>query len=176
MNFYIGILILLNTMCNRTIFNFNSNSDLTDWEIVNDVVMGGKSFSDFTLNSDGNGVFSGKISLENNGGFSSVHFQFKKMEVHSESKIVIKLKGDGKKYQLRVKSNSKTYYSYITYFSTNGEWQEIVISLKDMYPQFRGKKMDQPNFSHPHLEQLSFLIANKKSENFILLIDKIELL
>jgi len=126
--------------------------------------------------SDGNGVFSGKISLENKGGFASVHFQFKKIEVHSDNKIVIRLRGDGKKYQLRVKSNSKTYYSYITHFSTTGEWQEIVISLMDLYPQFRGKKMDQPNFSHPHMEQLSFLIANKKAENFKLLIEKIELL
>ena len=163
-------------MGNRTIFDFNTNSDLKDWEIVNDDVMGGKSSSKIELSTEGNAVFSGAVSLENNGGFSSVHYQFKKMEVHDDSKIVIRLKGDGKKYQLRVKSNSKTYYSYITYFSTNGEWQEIIISLKDMYPQFRGKKMDQPNFSHPHLEQLSFLIANKKSENFILLIDKIELL
>jgi len=163
-------------MSNRTIFNFNSNSDLQNWELVNDAVMGGKSFSNFELNIDGNGVFSGKISLENNGGFASVHFQFKKIEVHSDNKIVIRLRGDGKKYQLRVKSNSKTYYSYITHFSTTGEWQEIVISLMDLYPQFRGKKMDQPNFSHPHMEQLSFLIANKKAENFKLLIEKIELL
>ena len=163
-------------MSNRTIFDFNTNSDLKDWEIVNDNVMGGKSFSKIELNSEGNGVFSGAVSLENNGGFSSVHYNFEKIEVNSDSKLSIKLKGDGKKYQLRIKNNSKAKYSYITYFSTSGEWQNIIIPLKDMYPQFRGNKMNQPNFLHLQVEQISFLIANKRSENFKLLIDKIELL
>ena len=158
------------------IFDFNTNSDLKDWEIVNDNVMGGKSSSKIELDNKGNGVFSGAVSLENNGGFSSVHYNFEKMEVNSDSKIRIRLKGDGKKYQLRIKNNSKANYSYITYFSTSGEWQDIEISLKDMYPQFRGNKMNQPNFSHLQVEQLSFLIANNQAENFKLMIDKIELL
>ncbi len=158
------------------IFDFNTNSDLKDWEIVNDNVMGGKSSSKIELDNKGNGVFSGAVSLENNGGFSSVHYNFEKIEVNSDSKIRIRLKGDGKKYQLRIKNNSKANYSYITYFSTSGEWQDIEISLKDMYPQFRGNKMNQPNFSHLQVEQLSFLIANNQAENFKLMIDKIELL
>ena len=163
-------------MTEKTIFDFNIHSDLKDWEIVNDNVMGGKSFSKIELNSEGNGVFSGAISLENNGGFSSVHYNFEKIEVNTDSKIRIRLKGDGKKYQLRIKNNSKAKYSYITYFSTSGEWQNIVIPLKDMYPQYRGNKMDQPNFPYLQMEQLSILIANKRAENFKLLIDKIELL
>ena len=128
--------MIINIMSNRMIFDFNTNSDLKDWEIVNDNVMGGKSSSKIELDNKGNGVFSGAVSLENNGGFSSVHYNFEKIEVNSDSKIRIRLKGDGKKYQLRIKNNSKANYSYITYFSTSGEWQDIEISLKDMYPQF----------------------------------------
>jgi hypothetical protein len=42
--------------------------------------------------------------LENNGGFSMVRYPFDKMKVNKDDKIIIKLKGDGKKYELRIKT------------------------------------------------------------------------
>ena len=44
-----------------------------------------------------------------------------------------------------------------------------------MYPSFRGRKLNQANFSNDYIEEIAFLIANKRQENFKLLIDKIEL-
>jgi hypothetical protein len=137
--------------------------------------MGGKSLGRFQLSPEGFGLFEGQISLENNGGFSSIRYQFEKIKVKEGSIITIKLKGDGKNYQFRVKDNSSNYYSYITSFETSGAWQEIKIPLKGMYPYFRGRKLDFPNFSHDYIEEIVFLIGNKKPENFKLLIDKIEL-
>ena len=159
----------------KIIYDFNHYSDIQDWKIVDDVVMGGESSGTFALNADGYGVFSGIISLENNGGFSSVRYRFQKIKVEENTKVVIKLRGDAKNYQFRIKANSEDYYSYIIPFSTSGEWQEIDIQLKDMYPSFRGRRLDQPNFSEDSLEEITFLIANKKEESFKLLIDKIEL-
>ncbi len=175
MKYLFYIVILLTSMNSLTIFDFSTKSDIQDWRIVDDVVMGGRSSSSITLNTDGFGVFKGYVSLENNGGFSSVRYQFEKTEVKRFTKIILKLKGDGKKYQFRVKSNSTDYYSYIMPFSTSGELQEIEITLRDMYPSFRGRKLDQSNFSANHIEEITFLIGNKKAEEFKLLIDKIEL-
>ena len=90
-------------------------------------------------------------------------------------KLKLSCAGDGKKYQFRVKSNAGDYYSYIAPFLTSGEWQEIVIPLKDMYPSFRGRRLNQPNFSDNSIEGITFLIGNKKNERFKLLIDKIVL-
>ena len=162
-------------MASQIIFNFNKSSDIKNWIVIDDVVMGGKSSGSFKLNSDGYGVFLGDISLENNGGFSSVRYRFEKILINKSTKISIRIKGDGKKYQFRIKSNSGDYYSYISSFSTTGEWQEIEIPLKDMYPSFRGRKLDQPNFSNDTFEEITFLIGNKNKEKFQLLIDKIEL-
>ena len=142
---------------------------------VDDVVMGGKSSGTFNLNTDGFGVFEGSISLDNNGGFSSVRYRFEKTLVKEYSTVHIKLRGDGKKYQFRIKAKSGDYYSYISPFQTTGEWQEIEIPLKEMYPSFRGRKLDQPNFSDDYIEEITFLIGNKKEEDFQLLIAKIEL-
>ena len=44
-----------------------------------------------------------------------------------------------------------------------------------MSPSFRGRKLEEPNFFHKSIEEVTFLIANKKNEEFMLLIDKIEL-
>lgn len=165
------------TACNTSsiIFDFNKTSNIGKWLIVDDVVMGGKSSGTFSLDTNGHGVFAGVISLENNGGFSSVRYSMEKNIEKKQTKIRIRLKGDGKQYQFRIKSNSKDYYSYITSFNTSGEWQEIVIPLKDMYPSFRGRKLDRPNFSKSKIEEIAFLIGNKKQETFVLHLDKIAL-
>ena len=175
MNLFLFFTILFTSMQVQVIFDFNKKSDLQDWIIVNDVVMGGRSSSTFKLDEDGLGVFEGNISLENNGGFSSLRYRFLKRTIKGDTQVKITLRGDGKKYQFRIKSNARDYYSYIAPFLTSGEWQEIVIPLGDMYPSFRGRRLNQPNFSNDSIEELTFLIGNKKSERFKLLIDKIVL-
>ena len=162
-------------MTSHMIFDFNKKTNIENWIIVDDVVMGGKSSGTFKLSAEGHGVFEGAISLENNGGFSSVRYRFEKILIREYTKIILKIRGDGKKYQFRIKPNSDDYYSYISPFSTTGEWQEIQILLKDMYPSFRGRKLDQPNFSNDYIEEITFLIGNNSQEEFKLLIDKIVL-
>ena len=159
----------------QLIFDFNHNANITDWKIVDDVVMGGRSNGQFKINSDGNGVFFGDVSLENNGGFSSVRYQFEKINTTKESKVIIRLKGDGKEYQFRIKNNRNTYYSYITNFKTSGDWENIIINLKDLYPSFRGQIMNIPNFAGNSIEEIVFLIGNKKNESFTLVLDKIDI-
>ena len=166
---------IFSSMPSQVIFDFNKSAEIQNWLIVDDVVMGGKSSGTFNLNTDGFGVFEGSISLDNNGGFSSVRYRFEKTLVKEYSTVHIKLRGDGKKYQFRIKAKSGDYYSYVSPFQTTGEWEEIEIPLKDMYPSFRGRKLDQPNFSDDYIEEITFLIGNKKEEDFQLIIDKIEL-
>ncbi|SDU18285.1 Complex I intermediate-associated protein 30 (CIA30) [Polaribacter sp. Hel1_33_78] len=157
------------------IFDFNSNSDISAWRVVDDVVMGGESEGNFKLNENGNGVYFGEVSLENNGGFSSLRFRFNKKEISNYSKIILKIKGDGKNYQFRVKDNYRNFYSYISSFSTNKNWQLIEINLSEMYPGFRGRKLEMSKFSSSIIEEIAFLIGNKRNESFKIEIDKIYL-
>lgn len=169
-------MVLFSAMNANVIFDFNKESDLKNWTVVDDGVMGGKSLSTFKLDSNGFGVFEGGISLDNNGGFSSVRYGFQKKTVTNYTKIRIRLLGDGKAYQLRIKAKTGDYYSFVAPFNTSKEWQEIEVTLKDMYPSFRGKKLNFSNFSNDAIEEVTFLIGNKKEETFRLLIDKIELI
>jgi len=162
-------------MTSKIIFDFNKESEVQSWTIIDDVVMGGESSGSFKLNADGFGVFEGNISLNNNGGFSSVRYRFQKILINRPTNIFIKLKGDGKKYQFRIKSNSEDNFSYIATFLTSGEWQEIEIPMVDMYPSFRGRILNKPNFNNDSITEISFLAGNKKNGNFKLILDKIEL-
>lgn len=117
---YLIIALVMSTGTGKTtIFDFSKNSQLNNWVIVNDGVMGGRSTSERTLNTEGNLIFKGNISLENNGGFASIRHRFNKISVANHEKLQIRIKGDGKEYQFRVYADDNDYYSYISYFSTS---------------------------------------------------------
>tara|TARA_B110000211_G_scaffold201633_1_gene233342 strand:- start:310 stop:807 length:498 start_codon:yes stop_codon:yes gene_type:complete len=160
---------------NQIIFDFNADSDISNWTTVDDVVMGGRSRGNFKINDFGNGEFYGTVSLENNGGFSSLRHRFSSMDVKGFKEVIIKVKGDGKKYQFRVKDNSSNSHSFIASFETNGGWQTIHLQLSDMYPTFRGRTLSIGNFSSESIEEIAFLIGNKTAENFKLEIDTVYL-
>ena len=157
------------------IFDFDNSSSLRSWLVIDDGVMGGRSEGNLLMTEDGHAMYYGDVSLENNGGFSSLRHRFSTRELQGQKQLYIRLKGDGKKYQVRLKTDQRDYYSYINYFETTGEWQEVIIDLNSLYPSFRGRRLRGQNYPAEYLSEIGFLIGNKKAESFELLIDKIEL-
>ena len=166
------LVLSLNTM---VLFDFKSTEDIKQLRVVNDGVMGGKSQATFVVTAEGTGLFKGKISLENNGGFSSLRYNMETVQTKNYQKLAVRLKGDGKNYQLRIRENQSDYFSYIATFATTGEWETIEVPLADMYPSFRGRKLDRPNYNGTSMVELTFLIANNKAESFVLEIEHIAL-
>lgn len=157
------------------LFEFNRDSDLSQWYIVDDVVMGGRSDSYLEVTEEGKGRFYGKVSLENNGGFASTRHNLGPQKLSNHKYAKLKLKGDGKAYQFRLKESTDQRFSYIYSFKTSGEWETIKIPLSDMYPSFRGRKLEIPNYPATEVAELAILISNKRNENFELLIESIAL-
>jgi NADH dehydrogenase [ubiquinone] 1 alpha subcomplex assembly factor 1 len=157
------------------IYTFLNQKNINEWNVVNDGVMGGISKSSLVLTNSGNGKFSGHVSLANNGGFASI--QLDRTIVLSQEKkfIVLRIKGDGKRYEFRIKGKSSQFESYVHQFSTSGDWENLKLAIREFYPQYRGRKLNIPNFNFKTIEQLSFLISNKQEEDFELLIDSISL-
>lgn len=156
-----------------TLVNFTKGNDTNEWKVQDDVVMGGRSAGSFTINRDGHGVFFGKVSLENNGGFSSIQQNFDPIDVSAHTTACLRIKGDGKRYQFRVKSSNRERWSYLYEFETSGAWQTIEIPLAEMYPSFRGNRLTLPNYPVLSIANMRFLIGNKTAESFELQIDRI---
>lgn len=172
---FLIICTLLMTTNILTLFNFTKKSNLSNWYVVVDGVMGGLSQGSFKLTNEGNAVFSGIISLENNGGFSSIRYGIGNTDISGKTTVVIRLKGDGKKYQFRVKQNSDDRHSFVSQFQTSGDWEIIEIPLNSLYPTYRGRKLTIGNFSANYLEEIGFLVGNKRRELFQLELDYIQL-
>ena len=150
------------------VFDFKKENSVAKWTVVDDGVMGGFSEGSISINSTGNGSFTGNVTTENNGGFSSVRLDKLNINAAKFEYIMLKLKGDGKDYQFRIKENSSQRFSYISTFKTSGEWEIIKIPLYSFYPTFRGTRLNQPNFSGRAIEEIAFFIGNKKKESFAL--------
>ena len=159
----------------NVIFDFKKAKILNDWYIINDGVMGGLSKGTFRLNEESYGVFEGTVTTENNGGFTSVRYSFDTKDVSDYSVVKIRLKGDGKRYEFRIKKNVDQQFSYIHYFETSGEWETITLPLKSFYPSFRGQKLNKDNYDGMQMEEVTFLIGNGKKESFALQIKFIKL-
>jgi NADH dehydrogenase [ubiquinone] 1 alpha subcomplex assembly factor 1 len=157
----------------RELFQFGPDADLSAWEIQDDVVMGGRSQGAFALNEAGNLVFSGAVSLENDGGFSSLQYGFEPIDVSQHRAIVLGLKGDGKRYQLRIESKKNARHSYAYDFQTSGAWQAIEIPFADMYAIHHCDRLDLPNYPGKTLAHLQLLIGNATAETFQIELDKI---
>ncbi|CAM1363379.1 Complex I intermediate-associated protein 30 (CIA30) [Tenacibaculum sediminilitoris] len=168
------LLILSFLMClNGEIIIFDKDNNTQRWYVVNDTVMGGISSSSIKIDTNGKAVFSGEVSTENNGGFAMTRMPTNINLNKQHSKIVVRVKGDGKQYQLRLKSNESQRYSYVQVFRTNTQEQEIILPLIGFYPAFRGRKLNFGNFSANQIKEVAILIGNKKDEDFSLEIIKI---
>ena len=155
------------------IVDFQMGMNLSGWEVEDDVIMGGRSQGTFSINDDGHAVFSGYVSLDNYGGFSSVQHYFDPIDVSRYRSAYLRLKGDGKHYQFLVESERNQRHYYVYDFQTSRKWQTVRVPLADMYPVYRGDRLAIPRYSGQTMAMVRFLIGNKKPESFRLEIDRI---
>ena len=87
------VIIVIFIFSNNILFNFDKNSNMNNWKIVDDSVMGGLSKGNMILNSDGHAVYSGFVTTDNNGGFSSIRYNFEEKDVSNYKYVVLKVKG-----------------------------------------------------------------------------------
>lgn len=158
------------------ITNFDQDRD-PDWIVVNDGVMGGLSFGRMDYQPGGQAVFSGSVSLEKNGGFTSCRIKLSAQLPAGCSTIVLRVKGDGKKYKFRIRTDQN--WDGITYsadFMTEKDtWKIIELPIADFIGTFRGHILSQaPPLDVTQIRQIGLLISDQQSGSFSLIIDWIK--
>ena len=126
--FYLIICLLFQTMIfsqNVTMVDPSNNIGIDKWGIVNDGVMGGISQSNIYLNEVNNIIFSGNVSLENNGGFASIRRGFDGTQLEESSAFLLRVKGDGNIYKFRLTMKG-SYANYSADFkTTKDQWMNL---------------------------------------------------
>jgi NADH dehydrogenase [ubiquinone] 1 alpha subcomplex assembly factor 1 len=148
-----------------------------NWRSVNDTVMGGVSSGNIRITDDGKAVFSGTLSLDNNGGFSSVRHDAKPFGLAASSGVKFRIKGDGNTYQFRVQMSDRfDGVSYKADFKTKtGQWQDILIPWTEFVATYRGRLIrDAGPLNSNQILQIGFLLSEKQVGNFQLEIASIE--
>ncbi len=152
--------------------NFNPDSHLR-WVIVNDGVMGGISNSRMQITEDHYGKFSGNLSLQNNGGFASTRAMIAGKELSQTEKIRIRIKGDGRTYSLRFRTDRNLDgISYAVEFDTvKDEWIELEWNYSDFRPTFRGRTVRAPELTNTNIRQMSIMLSDGQEGEFEVFID-----
>ena len=148
-----------------------------EWKVVNDGVMGGISKGNFSVSDKGILNFSGTLSLENNGGFSSIRSGEIDRNLSNDLGILLKVKGDGRTYSIRLES-SATYRGMPISFSGSftpeaGKWQQIKIPFSDLKGGWRGMDLPDKQFDSSIVRKLGLLIGDKMSGPFNLEVEYI---
>lgn len=170
-------LVGANMLKERTLVNFKNVTERENWRIVNDDVMGGISKSTIVFSDSDTAVFKGTISLENNGGFASTRTKPRLFKLGDYSGLLVRIKGDGKNYQIRVRSDNRfDGISYRYPFSTQPDtWMTLRIPFSDLEPVFRGRILkNEPPITPNEIQQIGFLIAGMQAGQFRLEIDWIK--
>lgn len=122
--------------------SFGSDDALKAWTSVNDGVMGGVSKGGFKRSGEGTLLFSGELSLANNGGFASIRMKQSELGLEGTFGIIVKAKGDGRTYWLDLRAADQmggtSYRAYLP--TTAGEWKETRVPFEDFKLQAFGRE------------------------------------
>ncbi len=155
----------------KNVIDFSDPDAARQMRIVNDDVMGGRSGSRIVADSQGL-IFSGVISLENNGGFASARCsaQFPQQV----SILELSVRGDGKRYQFILRTELSTLAPlYKCGFVASADWTTHQFHVQDFDASIRGRTVAAAPLVFGDVRELGVLIADRQAGEFRLQIRSI---
>lgn len=163
----------------QPLFNFAGPDTAQKWQAVNDGVMGGVSDGQFKITADRTMEFSGRLSLENNGGFASVRTKPTDLEIKAGDTIVVRVKGDGREYVLNLFTKSRRIaFSYRAPLPTaKGEWTEVKVPLNEFIPTAFGRRVQGMGPIEPdQINGLGFMLSDMNPGPFTLEVEWVKII
>jgi uncharacterized surface protein with fasciclin (FAS1) repeats len=150
-------------------------ADSQGWRVVDDAVMGGLSKGKIEISNDGILNFNGNLSLDNNGGFSSLRTSKINLNLSGADGLVARVKGDGRTYQMRFNTDARfrgREVSFKSDFETKkNQWIEIKVPFEDFSGSFRGMNLKKEKFDPAKIQRIGLLLGDKKAGPFELKVD-----
>ncbi len=157
--------------------DFGLKKDGKNWQVVNDGVMGGLSQGNAVL-TENTVLFKGKVSLDNNGGFSSLRSSYSKKELSNYKEVEIKYRSTGISMAMSFSVSRRWYIpNYKTSLQgTKGKWKTVSFKLSELRKHYIGKAMDETldEEAQKKIIRYGFITDEKKYGDFEFEIDYIE--
>lgn len=148
------------------------------WDIVNDTVMGGRSQSSVEVDNDlSRMIFSGNVSLENNGGFASARSNWTAYNLEAYDGISMRMRGDGNLYRLRIRTEKTgSGLAYTAWVKPEADiWQEIYIPFAEMMPLYRDIIVPVAGpIDASSIRSFGLMVSDKQQDDFALEVDWIK--
>lgn len=156
----------------RTLTNFADGEVALRWNSVNDPVMGGRSSGSFRI---GGGIllFEGVLNTRG-GGFASLRTEPAELALAGHSKVIIRVRGDGRTYSFRVGTGDSAVSYRADFEPPRDQWAEIELPLAGFVPSRRGRALDRPPIEPGAIRQLGVLLADGRDGPFRLQMDWIK--
>ncbi len=171
-----SILSLILISDNPLIIDFSKPSASENWKIINDGVMGGLSTGK-VIQEDGYLNYTGIISFENNGGFSSFRSKYNQYQLEGFKTVEIEyaLTGGDCSFTLETAYQFFEPYYAINLSETDGEWTRAAFDFSLFKQTVLGKQTGS-YFNPNNLDdviRIGFLKNDKKEGKFQMKIRKI---
>lgn len=177
----LGLFMITNQTIENTpplSIDFGSDKDGNNWYVVTDRVMGGVSTSSIKM-SKNSLIFSGTVSLKNNGGFASIRSSQQSIDLSKYKQVLIRFKTSelNRTFALRLNTNTVYYRpSYNQSFKAKTkDWQTLSFKLIDFKETILGKstKKTIPLEKLKNVLRIGIMLNDKKEGRFSLEIDSI---
>ena len=152
---------------NLVLADFTAEDSVADWYVQNDTVMGGVSSSELSWN-DGDLLFSGNLSTDNNGGFTSMRGPVVPfIPASGLTAISVVAQGDGRTYLMQIRTDTD---SYIQRFTPVETMSETLLALTDFTAtDWRLSPIpDRPPLVSEAVRQVAVYLVDKQVGEFVL--------
>ena len=121
--------------------------------------------------------FSGVLSLENNGGFSSFRSGDIKLDLSGAAGLLLRVRGDGRTYQARLATDARFRGMEVSFSAEvgtrKGEWIDVKVPFADFKGSFRGLALPDERLDPSKVRRVSIMLGDKKQGPFEVEIDYI---
>jgi NADH dehydrogenase [ubiquinone] 1 alpha subcomplex assembly factor 1 len=162
----------------KPLFDFTNPAAATAWHPIDDRVMGGLSRSALCFDPAGHAVFTGEVSLAQNGGFASVRSTPGNRGLPGATACLIDVRGDNKHFKLSLLTDDGfDSVNYQANFTPSGtDWQTFHLPITAFRASFRGREVaGAPPLDTARIRQVGVMIAARQAGAFTLAIRTISL-
>jgi len=156
-----------------TLFTFN-RVDESNWQVVNDGVMGGRSFGAVAV-ADGHLRFSGTLVTQG-GGFTSIRTPLS-VDLRGAEGLELRVRGSGRPFEVEIGDGTQSFRRNISrraVFPTAEDWTVVSVPFTALRSTIFGRTVTAPPLDLTRIRSIGLYIIDGRDGPFWLELDYIK--